>query len=493
MPVQETIVENTEYRLILVLPDSRRVLAIPDANGYRLPSVAIPQWTRPAQQLQEAVLAGWRLPILIVDLLFQGSLPCAIAEALAPAESTGLIPVPFAEIQASEISEEQCAQTISLLAGDSPAPDPLSSADCSPARALCSDSYSSILHSLHNKPTQHTPLSPLSHLGGMDEAISWVEAETGSLISSKRDIEQSNAGGRFALLRFHMEDGRTYWLKATGEPNAHESSITALLSKRCGDYLPKFIASKPEWNAWLMSGDATSLKTIPIAPVDLFPLLEDAVESMAKLQIQTLGYSRDLLRAGAFDQGLPALRRHATELFAYLEEAMSLQVSTKVPRLERRRIHEIHSIFEDACSSMEDLEIPDTIVHGDLNWGNLLFGSRHCQFIDWCEAYVGNPLISLQHLLLLNKVENPETRHQINSLLKQRYLDIWSTSCDPNVLARGFEWMPMLAAASTLYGRGDWFTSQRRHDPRLQRYARTLARHMDRAALVLEQGEPLCA
>jgi Phosphotransferase enzyme family len=455
MPVQETIVETTEYRLILVLQDSRWVLAIPDANGYRLPSVAIPQWTRPAQQLQEAVLAGWRLPALIVDLL-QGSPPCAVAEALAPTESTDLTPVPFEQIQVSEISEEQRVRIDALLTGD---------------RAAS---------------------SPLSHLGWMDEAITWVETETGSRLLSKRDIEQSNAGGRFALLRFHMEDGRTYWLKATGEPNAHEPSITALLSKLCGDYLPKFIASKPEWNAWLMSGDATSLKTIPIAPVELFPLLEDAVESMARLQIQTLGNGLDLLMAGAFDQGLPALRRHSKELFAYLEEAMSLQTSTKVPRLEKRRIWEIQVIFEDACSYTEDLDLPDTIVHGDLNCGNILFGSGHCQFIDWCEAYVSNPLISLQHLLLLNGVGSPETRNQINLLLKQRYLEIWATTCDPDAVARGFELMPILAAVSTLYGRGDWLTSQRRDDPRFQSYTRTLARYMDRAALALEQGESLC-
>jgi hypothetical protein len=146
------------------------------------------------------------------------------------------------------------------------------------------------------------------------------------------------------------------------EPNAHEPSITALLSKLCGDYLPKFIASKPEWSAWLMSGDATSLKTIPTAPVELFPPLQDAVESMAKFQIKTLGYSLDLLSAGAFDQSLPAFRRHSTELFAYLDVAMSLQTSTKVPRLEKKRIWEIHAIFEDVCSSLEDLALLDTIV-----------------------------------------------------------------------------------------------------------------------------------
>jgi hypothetical protein len=457
MPVKETIVETTEYRLILVLPESLKILATSDVEGYRLPSVAIPQWIRPAQQLQKAVLTIWRLPILVIDLFLQDSSYCAVAEALAPAESTGLKTVLFEQIQTSELSGRQRAQIASILASDGIANN------------------------------------PISHLGWIDEAIAWVEAETGRKLSSKHDIEQYNAGGGFALFRFHTEDGRKYWLKATGEQNAHELSITTLLSKLCGSYLPRFISSKPEWNAWLMSGDATCVKVLPTTPFELFTLLEDAVECMARLQIKTIGYNLDLISAGAFDHGLHAFQRHSQELFEYIEEAMNLQVSTKVARVEKKRIWEIHAIFEDACSYTKDLALPDTIVHGDLNCGNILIGSGHCQFIDWCEAYVGNPLISLQHLLLLNKVESPEIRHQINLLLKQRYLDIWSTSFDPGVLARGFVLMPILAAASALYGRGDWLASQRRRDPWLQSYARTLARHMDQAALALEQGESLCA
>jgi Phosphotransferase enzyme family len=453
MPLQETIVETTEYRLVLVLPDSRKILAINNADGYSLPSISVLQWTRPAQQLREAIHATWKLHVLILDF-FHGSPLCAVAEVLVLGPPTYLAASSLDQLQASELSEHQRKQVASLLA----------------------DSHAS---------------RPFNRVGWIDEAIAWLESETSRKLTSRRDIEQYNAGGSFALVRFHTEDGRTYWLKATGEPNAHEPSITVLLSKLCGNYLPELIASKPEWNAWLMDGNATSLEAMPTSPSELLPLLQNAVECMAKLQIKTLGHKLDLISAGAFDQGSHAFQYHSTDLFDYIEEAMSLQVSTKVPRLEKKRIQELHAIFDDACSYTADL--PETIVHGDLNCGNILIGSEHCQFIDWCEAYVANPLISLQHLLLLNKVEGAETRHQINLLLTQRYLDVWATSCDPDALARGVEYMPILAAASALYGRGDWLTSQRRRDAWLQSYARTLARHMDRAALAVAHGGSLCA
>jgi hypothetical protein len=455
MPVQETIVETTEYRLVLVLPESRKILAIGDVDGYRLPSISVPQWTRPAEQLREAIHTAWKLSVLILDF-FHGSPFCAIAEVLVPSQSTDLKAVSFEQLQTPELSERQLAQIASILAGDSQVS------------------------------------SPFARVGWIEEATKWLETETGRKLSSKRDIEQYNAGGGFALVRFHTEDDRDYWLKATGDPNAHELSITTFLSKLCGRYLPELISSKPEWNAWLMSGEATCVTEIPTAPFQLFTLLEDAVECMAKLQIKTQGHNLDLLDAGAFDQGLDVLTDHATELFDYIEEAMSLQTSTKVPRLEKKRIQKLRAIFEEVCQRVEHLGICDTIVHGDMNRGNILTGSGHCQFIDWSEAYLGNPLITLQHLLLLNKVEGSEIRNFINLLLKQRFLDIWVASCAPDALDEGFVYMPFLAAASSLYGRGNWLSTPQRNDWRRQSYARTLARHIDRAAREPEFLEALC-
>jgi len=455
MPVQETIVETTEYRLALVLPESRKILAISDVNGYRLPSISIPQWTRPAEQLQDAIHAAWKLRVLILDF-FHDSPLCAVAEVLVPGQPIGLKAVSLEQLQTSELSEQQRAQIASILAGDSHAS------------------------------------SPFSRVGWIDEAITWLEAETGRKLSSKHDIEQYNAGGEFALVRFRMEDDWDYWLKATGEPNAHELSITTLLSKLCGSYLPELISSKPAWNAWLMSGEARSVAEIPSSPFQLFTLLEDAVECMAKLQMNTQGHNLDLLDAGAFDQRLQVFQNHATELFDYLEEAMSLQTSTNAPRLEKKRIQELRAVFEVVCRRVEHLGICETIVHGDMNRGNILTGVGHCQFVDWSEAYLGHPLVTLQHLLLLNKVENSEIRDFINLLLKQRYLDVWVASCDPEALDEGFVYMPIVAVASTLYGRGDWLNSPRRNDPRRQSYARSLARHMDRAAREPRVLEALC-
>lgn len=459
MGVEEAIAETTEYRLILVQPDSRKVLAIETVDGYRLPSVRIPRWTRPAKELQREIQATWKLHVIILDLLpSPDGIPfCAVAEVLPSEKPAELETLAFKQLEIPELSEQQRTQLASLLAGGS----------------------------LSN--------SPFSQIGWIDQAITWLETETGRKLSSKSRIEQYNAGGAFSLVHFDMKDDWSYWLKATGEPNAHELSITSLLSELGGAYLPEMISSRPAWNAWLMSGEATQVTELPADPFELFRVLEDAVESMAELQMKTEGRSLDLLDAGAFDQGMEVFQKHSAALFDYLQEAMSLQTSTKVARLDKPRLQEIRAIFEDACRRMEDLDLPKTIVHGDMNCGNILTGRGHCQFIDWCEAYVGNPLITLQHLLLFNSAENPEVRTFINSVLKDRYRNVFLKMCDPKAIDSGFVYMPLLAVVSSLYGRCDWLATSKRDDPRRQAYARNLIRHIDQASRDPVLLEALCS
>jgi hypothetical protein len=458
MPTQDAVAELIEYRVVLVQSDSRRVLALDAVGGFRLPRVKIPSWTRPAHQLQRTIKMTWNVNALCLDFLpsAKESSPVAVAEVLMIEGPIKLTPIALTQIHHTELSEPQRERLLSMLT------------------------------------EKVNGNSSFSQVGWIDEAVAWMECVTGRKLSTKREIEQFNAGGGFALVRLHTEDDCDYWLKATGEPNTHELSITTYLSKLNTGYLPELVSTKPAWNAWLMSGEAIQIPDIPTEPFELFRLLEDVVESMAELQMKTEGASLHLLDAGAFDQGMDVFEKHSAALFDYLEEAMSLQTSTKAPRLEKQRIQELHATFEEVCHRMADLHLPETIVHGDINPGNIVTGAGYCQFIDWCETYLGNPLITLQHLLLLNKVENLDVREFINRLLRRKYRDVWATNYDPQGFEQGFVYMPFVAIASTLYGRGNWLNTPERNDPPRLSYARTLARCMDRAAREPELLEALC-
>lgn len=446
MRSETTQVVEVEYQIILVQPDSRRILAMERGGTYHLPLISIPQGARRAKELCKAVLVAWDLYILVLDILMDeiSSCCCVIAEVLLPVAESQLTPVSLEMIAECELTRSQRTQIVSVLSS--------------------------------------TNADFFSKIGWIDQALEWLEVETGTTVASRERITQYGAGGGASLVCFQTVEGQNYWLKATGDQNRHELAITVRLSELGGAYLPPMIASRPDWNAWLMSGEAIAIEEMPREPLELCLLLEDAVESMAKLQVSAVGHSDDLLGAGAFDQNLGIFERYADELFDYLGEAMALQTSTKAPLLDNSRLQEMRIILGATCRQMKSLELPLTIVHGDLNCSNILVGHEHCVFIDWCEACVGSPLITLQHLLLLNRAENSELRGFIEKMLKEKYKKVWQTHCDPAAMEEGLLYMPLLAAMSSLYGRGDWLKTSQRDNPHCQRYARIVARHMDRAA-----------
>jgi aminoglycoside phosphotransferase (APT) family kinase protein len=137
---------------------------------------------------------------------------------------------------------------------------------------------------------------------------------------------------------------------------------------------------------------------------------------------------------------------------------------------------------------MEALEIPDTLVHNDINSGNILFEGTHCVFTDWCEAGVGSPFFAFQYLCLLEAHGNGDWAPSLRELYKQCWLDRLSAS----QIDQAFALTPLLAILAYLYGRGTWLHSPKRNDPHAESYARSLARHMDRAAQDPQLLEVLC-
>jgi hypothetical protein len=450
MPTQNVIFEDIEYRLILVLADTHTVLVSYDGSAYRLPHLTIPKWARPAEELQKAIKAAWDLFAIVLDFLPspEDSPLCAVAHLLSLDHPATLTAASLDQLPASEITEQQRAITQEILAGD------------------CGDR------------------GCFSRRDWIDEAMEWLRSETGKDTSLPGGIRQYNASGTFALARFRMQDGSAYWLKATGAPNAHEFGVTAALSELCPESLPPLIATRSDWNAWLMKEAGKPIET----GWTLFAL-ERAVVSMAELQKRTVGLTEELLATGAMDQRVAVLREHTWEVLDYLEEVMVQQTSTKLPRLGRQRLSEIGLILQDACFRMQDLGIPDALIHGDMNRGNILFDGADCRFIDWSEAYIGNPFVTFQYLSLLNTGE----QKGLNNLrLQEVYKCSWVDLMDPVQIDEAFTLMPLLAVAFYLYGRGDWLQSSRRNDPHRQGYARSLARHMDRAARAPQLLEALC-
>jgi hypothetical protein len=432
------------------------VLVTQDSGSAQLPRVTIPKWTRPAEELTAAIEERWHIKSVVMDVFMDKSMtqPCAIVEVLTKGwgyGKSGLVAIELHDVSSRVLSDAERTALEAILTDD---------------------------------PGDR---GPFSRLGWVDDVQSWIKASVHDHeVEFSDHLRQLNAGGGFALVRLATKRGPAYWLKAVGEPNIHEFTVTTNLARTHREFLPPVVCARSDWKAWVMEEVGQPLNSSS-------PLTEceRAITRLAGMQKHMVNRAQELILFGCVDQRVESLRSHVDELIEYLEDAMGRQTTTKVPRIAQGRLRELGCVLRDACSRMEQLGIPDSLTHNDINPGNILSDSSRCVFTDWCEAAVGNPFLTFEHLVrqLSRDRDAPQAWNgRLGTIYKSSWLDVVSE----RQIERAFVLTPLLAILAYLYGRGTWLTSPRRHDARFQGYSRSLARHMDRAAQDARLLEALC-
>jgi hypothetical protein len=415
--------DRMDYRLALILPQSRQLMAAKVDDIYVLPLISISLWERCAEQLTRVIEGRWRIKSIVLDVVVDDcpDSPCAIIEIRTSLSdpSTGaftIVDLDKISDESLRLNERKVLQSI-LMGEDS-------------------------------------GRGPFSRIGWIEEVQAWVQEITkGRGATLTAETLHLSAGGHFCLIRLTTSSGAGYWLKATGEPNAREFAITTLLAEVCPQYLPRLIASREDWNAWLTEAHGSSLRDSES--------LEDfrqAVHNLADLQKIFIGRSDPLFAACCGDHRNEMLHSHIAELIAYLDEAMVLQTSVKAPQLSSSRLKDIGTALNHACSLQQELGIPDSLMHGDINPGNILFDGNRYVFTDWCEANVGNPFITLEQLCVhtVRRSTEPELWARV---LRDEYKACWTDFLTERQIDRGLQLVPLLSILSSLHERGNWLDS----------------------------------
>ena len=452
----EQLVEYDQYRVALVLPRTRRVLAKRQGKDLLLPRVNIPKWTRPAHELTTRIQEKWNLASVVIDCLptLQPSLPCVVAEICEQRRTPdphGLSAVHPDEIDESELTDGEQIVLQEMLAGSTGS------------------------------------RGPFSRIGWLRDAQDWIQRSvTDRAVQFDGDVRQLNADGHFALIRFGTRQAPAYWMKATGAPNSHEYKLTVVLAEHFPRFLPRLITTRNDWNAWV-----TEEAGIPLCNNLSLPALEQAVFALADLQKESIQKVNILTAAGFRNLGISGLQPAVNSLIDYLAEAMIQQTSAKVPRINWQRLREIGGILHDSCSQMEDLGIPDSLIHNDTNLGNILINDSRCVFTDWAECFVGNPFLTF-HQMCVTVARAGEHAATWVTHLRSRYKSEWLDYVSEARIDRASILSPPLAILSHLYSRGDWLQSPIAQSAAFQSYARSLARHIDRETRSPQLLEALC-
>ena len=464
--MESTQQSNREtYRAILLGQGGNELLLAPAGDGFVLPSVELPRWQRIAENMTVAIRNKWGQeaiclfkPDINTPVTSANDHYYQVMECFGPAR-----PHPRAEwIPVSSLSERTFV-------------DPADQVAVLRSLAEC------------DRHVGAAAPGPFARLGWFGELQRWIEEVIGPLgFHLTGCFSQLNASPSFSLVRFETS-GTAVWFKAVGNPNLREFPITVELVRLFPQHLPPILASRPEWNGWLaLEVDGTNLGETQDAQY-----WKVASSALARLQIESTDRIGALIDSGARDLRASSLLKLVRPFLNAMDQLMDKQTKAPPPVLSRSQLILLGEQIEEALSVSADLRIPDALGHLDLNPGNVIVSEGQCVFLDWAEAYVGNPLFSFQYLVehFRRMAGVDETAE---SALTSAYAEVWQSVISPEDLVDALAFAPMLAVFAYAAATEAWRDQAGLQDPRIAGYLRSLTRRMHREANRLKDRSAPC-
>jgi hypothetical protein len=457
--------DRETYRAIVLGQGGNELLLKPAGDGFLLLSVEVPRWQRLAENMTAAIRNEWGQEAICLfnpDVSARVTAPndhnYQVMECSGPAR-----PHPGAEwVNVSSLSDRTFA-------------DPADQVAVQRSLSEC------------DRDAGAVALGPFARLGWFSELQGWIEGVIGPLgFHLDGSFSQLNASPSFSLVRFETS-GPAVWFKAVGNPNLREFPITLALSRLLPQYIPPILAARPQWNGWL----ALEVEGTNLGETQDAQHWNTTASALAKLQIESIGRFGSLVDSGARDLRAPALLNLVRPFLDAMGQLMETQTKVSPPVLSRSELVLLGEQIEEALSLSTDFGIPDALGQLDLNPGNVILSEGHSVFLDWAEAYVGNPFFSFQYL-----VEHFRRMAGVNvsaeSGLTSAYTEEWLSLVSPENLASALAFAPMLAVFAFATVNDAWSDEARLRDPKLAGYLRSLTRRMHREANRLRDRSALC-
>jgi hypothetical protein len=454
------------YRILLLQRNGSELLVAGERPPFTLPSVEIPKWERVAENLNAAVRERCGISPVC---LFTPDLCVATTDSGAPLYQV-------METRKGNVAPPEGAYWLEVD----------SFSDQSFADGLDFRALTSALRQMHEFESGQL-IGPFGKPGWIEGLFSWVQHQIephGLRLSG--EFRQLSATPTFALLRLET-NGPAVWFKAVGEPNLREFPISVALSRLFPGFVAAVIAINPAWHGWLTTEFPGS--TLDHAP-DAFAW-ERAAETLAKLQIASLGKTDLLLAAGCRDLRITSLLPLVHPFMEVISQLMDQQPKTPPPVLERGELQMLGGQIKEALSALAELAIPDTLGHLDFNPGNILCSADQCIFVDWAEGYIGPPFFTLEYLRTHLTRTQPENVG-LSADVVTAYEMPWRTVLSPEAVAEARNLAPALAVFAYAAATEGWRNPLLLRQPRAAGYLRSLTRRMQGEMQRLQDRRQLC-
>ena len=219
------------------------------------------------------------------------------------------------------------------------------------------------------------------------------------------------------VLRIPSERGDLYFKSAPRRPGStDEVGLLLALGALFPERVPRALAVDRQ-RGWVLLEDAgPPIGTAPPA------VWNEVFGAFARIQLEAAGHGNALVAAGCWriEPGAWAERIEPT-----LEAVARLP---GLPAVPRRRWRRLASRLEEAWQELNELALPDTLVHGDLHLANVTAGAPGYVFLDWADACVCHPFLDVAYVFA-------ENLHGAASC-REAYLAPWREHEGPERLAR---------------------------------------------------------
>jgi hypothetical protein len=174
-----------------------------------------------------------------------------------------------------------------------------------------------------------------------------------------------------------------------------------------------------------------------------------------------------------------------------MSERMALQRKQPPAVLSDSDLAFLREALQQACSELQDLDLPDVLAHIDFNPGNIVVSPERCIFLDWAEGSLMCPFLTFAYLrehARRSQLFAAESQVQIEAA----YLKPWRSlllACD---LARGMDLSSFVALFAYALALDNHTPRETPESPTLAGFLRGLARRMYREAVDMMGRSELC-
>lgn len=264
---------------------------------------------------------------------------------------------------------------------------------------------------------------PWSRRGWFDLASVWMQerlVEHG--LSLRSPIVQQRNWGLSCVLSGQTENGRVYFKTASKLPLfANEPALVQALSQRYPAFIPAALAVSEDW--LLMADAGTELRSNH----DLEQRLA-VLGLWAKIQKDAVTHIDHLMQHGCLDRRL----EHFPAQFKNLLQSPS--VIEEIHPEEAEQLIALMPFVNSLCEQLQHFRVPQTLIHGDFNPGNIVINEGRINFIDWTDGAISHPFLDLVVFLdgvresfpdLLDRFVGAYLTHWLDHEPMERLKELW--------------------------------------------------------------------